>query len=320
MRVLAVDVGGSSVKSAVALTDGTEVTFERPAISHPLPSRKFEDLRLLMQQITAEAFEHHERTPNAVAISTTGSVDSDGTVRNAGHFVGYRNISWKNELRAFIGETPVTTVNDGKASAWAEYVRAGRGVSPFVHFVVGTGVGGGVVVGGELVYGEHGTAGAFGHVKISTSSDASSHHICSCKNVGCVETFAAAPAIEREWQKQSGRSSETFSDTVTAAMAGEISALATIRDAGRYLGYGIANVISVLNPRVVTLGGGVVVATQKVELDGDGSGLYVRAAAESARALVFKRVADGTRIQPASYGNDGGLVGGILISVSRLER
>lgn len=249
-----------------------------------------------------------------MGISTAGTVDEDGTVRSAGHFIGYKMISWSEILLPAIGPIPVTTLNDGRASAWAEYVRVRDTASSFAHFVVGTGIGGGIVIDRNLHYGAQGAAAALGHIKISESSTV----ICSCRRTGCVETFASAPAIARAWHESAPAAAKKmeFSEIADAALRGDELAASVITAAGRHLGYAVANVMSILNPQVTTIGGGVVAATQRDCGDQD-SGPYVSAAAETAKELVFPRVAAEAQILPAFYGNDGGLIGAAIFSASR---
>lgn len=314
MRVLAMDIGGSSVKSGVASVDGSSVSFEGTLATSRLASREFSELRQVVGGIAGGVFGKPRRV-DAVGISTTGTVDEDGTVRSASVINGYKMVSWREILLSVIGtDVPVTTLNDGRASAWAEYGRVKESVSSFVHFVVGTGVGGGIVIDRKLLYGAQGAAAALGHIKISESSTV----VCTCRRTGCVETLASARAIARSWREAfPGPDPEMgFPEIADAALRGDQLATSMISAAGRHLGYAVANVISILNPQVVTIGGGVVVATQRAGGDLAG-GPYVSAAAETARELVFPRVAAETRILPASYGNDGGLIGAALFSASR---
>ena len=314
MRVLAMDIGGSSVKSGVAAAFDGGVAFEETMAPSRLASREFGELRQVVLGIAEEAFRAGPRV-DAVGISTTGTVDEDGTVRSAGHFNGYKRISWKEILQPVTGPAvPVATLNDGRASAWAEYGRVRQSVSSFAHFVVGTGIGGGIVIDRKLLWGAQGAAAQLGHIKVAETSTVT----CSCRKAGCVETLASAPAIARAWREHGavGDLREAgFEEIAALASRGDERAARVITDAGRHLGYAVANVISILNPQVITIGGGVVAATEHIG-DGAGGGPYVEAAAGTARELVFPRVAAQTQILPASYGNEGGLIGAALFSAS----
>lgn len=309
MLSLAIDIGGSSIKSALCTSDDGLVKMLSVREPVPVRSRDFASLRSMVMDIVDDVL--REQKIQALGISTTGAVDRSGRVLSAGHFVGYEDVSWADILMAaFPSLTRVVTINDGKASTWAEYRGTGRPSEVFAHFVVGTGVGGGLVCCDALVYGDGETAGALGHMKVALDSDV----ICSCGRTGCVETVASAPAIVRLFAGGEGRGDATgFDDVVNAARNGDPAALVAFDSAGRWLGVAISNVINVLNPRFITVGGGVLVASQAI--DPVGGGPYLRAAVQRARELAFEDVAEATTIIPSRYGNDGGIIGAALMAL-----
>jgi glucokinase len=307
VTVLALDIGGSSIKYALVRLsrhDAHIVTSFEPI---PLVSNKFDDLR---EQVAACVSAGIGLAPEvrAVAVSTTGSVDQNGTVLNAGHFVGYSNVSWRDILLPrFPQLTKVVTVNDGKASTWAEYIASGRRSGSFVHIVVGTGVGGGIVIDSRLYYGDHLAAGSVGHIKVTAERNVA----CSCQRYGCVETLAAAPAVVRAFTDRPGT---TLGDVVSAARNGDERALSALTEAGRWLGVAIANVMNMVDPAAITIGGGLVLASQDVRAE-DG-GPYLTAAIATARQMALRRIAEVTDISRAAYGNDGGLIGAALLAAA----
>ncbi|MGA2269042.1 MAG: ROK family protein [Bryobacteraceae bacterium] len=311
MRCLAMDIGGSSIKRALFDMVDSKVTVASPLEPIAIQSREFSALRTLVVDAVGEALRSNDGLLT-VAVSTTGAVDRSGLVLSAGHFHGYENISWSDILR---GRYPmlrkVLTVNDGKAATWAEYRGLGQASEVFAHFVVGTGVGGGLVCFDRLLYGDDETAGALGHMKVALNSDA----ICSCGRTGCVETVASGPAIVRGFASQMGVPRSFDLDTIAeAASAGSAEALRAFEVAGSWLGVAISNVINVLNPRFITIGGGVVLASMTV--GGDEGGPYLRAAVRRARELAFEDVAQETRIVPSRYGNDSGMFGAALLAAA----
>lgn len=312
MLCLALDIGGSSIKQALFDVVDSNVTLLSQLETIPIASRDFAALRSLIVEAVGEA-RRVTHPPTIVALSTTGAVDRSGIVLGAGHFDGYQDVSWSKILRAHYPELErVVTVNDGKASTWAEYRGVGHKTEVFAHFVVGTGVGGGVVCFDRLLYGDDETAGALGHMKVALASDI----VCSCGRTGCVETVASGPAISRAFGTETGtREPVEFDVVATAAGRGNQKALAAFEDAGAWLGVAISNVINVLNPRYITVGGGVVLASQAI--DGADGGPYLRSAVERARQLAFEDIARDTVIRPSRYGNDGGLIGAALIAATQ---
>jgi glucokinase len=250
---------------------------------------------------------------HCVGISTTGAVSRDGVVLNANHFDGYSDVSWQDILRSACPRLKrVVTVNDGRASAWAEFGVL-QNVQHFAHFVVGTGVGGATVVDGRLVVGDEGFAGYLGHVKVTPGPTPR----CSCGETGCVEPLASAAAVARYFEELAPASNDTsqasgLARVVEAARVGDERAVAAFTTAGRWLGVAMSYVVNIINPSVVTIGGGVpLAATAASHLCGGGNP-FVSAAAESARQRADRRPAASVEIRAASYGNEAGLIGAAI--------
>lgn len=311
MNVLALDIGGSSVKHAlVRLTDvGPHIVEEAEPLELSAPT--FDEL----QSRVFAAVEAHltsGQSAQAVAISTTGSVDRQGTVINAGHFEGYRNISWGDLLAdEFPQAGPVTVVNDGRAAVWAEYTAQGAGAPGFAHFVVGTGVGGGAVSGGRLLFGDHEGAGSLGHIKVTSGETVK----CSCSRMGCVETVASGPAIARYAVGTAAGELPGVRELAQAAAKGQAGAVEAFELAGCWLGVAISNVMNMLDPSLITVGGGVLLASQSID-GGDDGGPYLRQAVARARELALRRIAEQTEIRPGKFGNDGGLLGAAALAAA----
>ncbi|MEP3072503.1 ROK family protein [Maricaulis sp.] len=315
MDIFSLDIGGSSIKRAVVNVNkhGAEIVQRLPAIE--LHSRTFTEVK---NQVLAAVESHSKATRRkaVVAISTSGAVDRAGFVWTSGHFDGYRNVDWSvllsSSLRKHVAS--VTVVNDGKASAWAEFQKIASKDEVFAHYVIGTGVGGALTCFGRLVYGDEDTAGALGHMKIAPGTDI----VCSCqRRAGCVETVASAPAIARYYASSLRRDEKdspvTFESTFLAAQSGDPRAVTAFRTAGEWLGLAIGNIINILNPRHITIGGGVALASMEIDVSDDG-GPYISSAITRARETAFEDVAVGTDIRPATFGNDGGLLGAALLS------
>jgi len=145
---------------------------------------------------------------------------------------------------------PVRLINDARAFVLAEHgLGAGRGISSMLGVTLGTGVGGGLVLDGRLYFGHDGTAGEFGHQTILPDGP-----MCNCGNRGCLEALAKADAIASACGRPDVEAS------VAAARAGDARAVQGIRDAGRYLGIGVSNVVVLLGVDRVVVGGGIAAA------------------------------------------------------------
>jgi glucokinase len=145
---------------------------------------------------------------------------------------------------------PVALINDARAFGLAELrLGAGRGVSSLVGLTLGTGIGGVIAIDGRVHLGHDGTAGEVGHQTIDPDGP-----MCGCGNRGCLEAFARADRIA------AACGTETVAAAVAAARAGDAQALAGFAEIGRYLGIGIANMIAVISPDRVVIGGGIAAA------------------------------------------------------------
>lgn len=145
---------------------------------------------------------------------------------------------------------PAFLINDARAFGLAELrLGAGRGASSMVGLTLGTGVGGVFAIDGRVHQGHDGTAGEIGHQTIDPDGP-----WCGCGNRGCVEAYARADQIA------AACGTATAEEAVRTAQAGDARALRGLADVGRYLGMGLANMINVISPDVIVLGGGVAAA------------------------------------------------------------
>ena len=202
--------------------------------------------------------------------------------------------------------------NDANAAAWAEYrFGAGQGSSVMVCLTLGTGIGGGLVINGQLFRGTYGMAGEWGHMIAVPGG-----HWCECGNRGCWEQYASGNALVREARELARTKSPTAHrllelvggnpDTITgpditaAAIAGEPNSIELLADVGTWLGRGIANLAASLDPEVVVIGGGVSAA---------GDLLLLPAQRAFSRTLTGRGFREEARLVLAHFGNDAGLIG-----------
>lgn len=194
-----------------------------------------------------------------------GLVDHEtGTMRFAPHF-GWRNVPFAELLGKSLG-VPVIADNDVRCMTLGElWFGAGKGLTDFVCVAVGTGIGSGIVLDGRLHRGAYGSAGEIGHFTVDVAGPA-----CSCGSYGCAEAMASGPAIAARAVRliKQGASSMlpgmvsdledvTAEDVARAAAAGDAVCQEVMHAAGTYLGIVVANLIKLLNPQRVLIGGGV---------------------------------------------------------------
>jgi len=241
-----------------------------------------------------------------------------GVVVHAPNLPGWEDVP----LRQIIAErfcVPVALGNDANLAALGEQrFGAGRGVDDLVYMTISTGIGGGIISGGELFLGHGGFAGEVGHQTILAGGP-----LCGCGNHGCLEALAAGPAIGRMGREaaEEGRGeallalaggdvSRISARVVSqAAAAGDATAIEIIRRAATYIGIGLANLANILNPELYVLGGGV---THAGPLPFD----TIRETIRRTAMLATRDV----RVERAVLGDDVVLWGAVALIARQIER
>jgi glucokinase len=238
VRRLGLDLGGTNIKRVVL--DGDEIV-ERDSE----PTRSDQGVNAVLDRLAALA---REAGPVAsVGVALPGLFDTEGRAvllpNLHGDWVG-RPIA--DPLADALGR-PVRLINDGHAFALAEArIGAARGAEDVLCIVCGTGIGGGLVIGGRLHLGVEDRAGEVGHHTVVEDGP-----LCGCGNHGCLEMLAGARAIAAAAQQPS------FDDVVASARRGDERAREAIRRAAAYIGIAIANLTIFITPERIVVGGGV---------------------------------------------------------------
>ena len=204
-----------------------------------------------------------------VGIVAPGMVESDaGRVLLAPN-LGWRNVNLRDPIAAALG-LPVQIENSGKACALAQLwaTREGHAPSNFVYINVSDGIGVGVVLGGELIRGQHNIAGEFGHVPLNVDGPR-----CGCGATGCWEAYVSNLATLsryfgrdlRERPIASDVAALTVEDLIARARGGDAKALAALLSTARYLGLGLGSVVNAIDPSHVYIGGEITAAWDLIE-------------------------------------------------------
>ncbi|MCU1650244.1 MAG: glucokinase [Pseudonocardiales bacterium] len=261
--VIGVDIGGTKVAAAVVDEDGVMIDKLRVDTPAGTPGSVNDAIADLVWQLR----ERHE--VDAVGMGAPGFVSAD---RSTVLFTP--NLSWRAEpLGAEMTERlklPVVVENDANCAAWAE-VRFGaaKGEQNVVVLTIGTGIGGGIIIGGQLVRGEFGVAAEIGHMNVVIEGGLR----CGCGNRGCWEQYGSGRALVRDAQdfarispslaqrmlELAGGDPEkiTGPEVTRAAQEGDPAALEIYRVIAGSIGYGMADLAAALDPAVFVIGGGV---------------------------------------------------------------
>lgn len=306
-----VDVGGTKIAAGLVAADGSVV--ERVLVATPADQSTAIVPRIV--EAVAGLARRHGLDGVPVGVGAAGLVDRDGVVRYA------PNIDWvdyplRAELERHLGG-PVRVDNDANVAAWGEFcVGAGRQSSDsLVMVTLGTGVGGAVIIDGNLVRGSTGLAGEFGHVIVAEGGP-----LCSCGNRGCLEPLASGTAIGRMAREAladggsragsvlAGQPPESVTGqaVTAAAQAGDALSQAVLARAGFWLGVGVSSLVDALDPAIVVIGGGAIRAGEMV---------LAPARAAAAERVVGQRHRAVPPIVPAQLGPDAGVVGAALLAL-----
>ncbi len=300
-----VDIGGTKVAAGVVDSQGKVLARARRLT----PSRDPQAVEDTIVEVVTELRASHPI--GAVGIGAAGFVDAERSRVLFAPHLAWRNEPLRDAVAAAV-ELPVVVENDANAAAWAEWrFGAGRGETRLVCVTLGTGIGGGIVIDGQVQRGKHGMAGEFGHMIVVPDGQR-----CECGNRGCLEQYASGNVLGRE-ARELARASSPVTVPLLQRVGGDVDALVgpviteaardgdplaieLFEEVGRWLGIGLANLAAALDPGMFVIGGGV----------SDAGELLLRPARDSFRRVLTGR---GFRPEPriikAALGPEAGLVG-----------
>jgi glucokinase len=307
-----IDIGGTKIAAGVVTSDGRIL---RKAAS-PTPQRQDHLIRHILAVIDDLRADYPDVA--AVGVGAAGMIDWP-----TGHIRWAPNNSYSDlPLQQLLAEgsgLPAVVENDANAAAWAEAAAgAGAGLGNVIALTIGTGIGAGIILNGELQRGETGIAGEAGHIIVNPTGG----ELCGCGATGCLEAMASGTALGRAGRRAAaagpegrrlaqlaGTAASVTGETVhQAALAGDPAARQLFDELGFWLGVGIASLVNVFDPQLVILGGGLVTT-------GD---LLLTPAHTSFESFVFARP---HRQLPdlalAQLGPDAGLIGAALLALHR---
>jgi glucokinase len=307
-----IDLGGTTLTCVLGTRDGRVIReCKIPTLSHEGPAAVLERMAALTDRLAGEAGQR----PTAVGMGIPGLVDRAAGVTK---FLPNLPTQWRNvEVARILGSRlgcSIRLLNDVRTATLGE-LRYGHGQSAgtMAFFALGTGVGGGVVIDGQLRLGPLGAAGELGHQTILPDGPR-----CGCGNRGCLETFVSGPAITAEGVRllQSGLAPKlhelvagdagrvTPKEMAMAAAAGDERVREAILRAAEFLGIGVANVVVVLHPELIVLGGGVA----------EMGALLLDRVRQVVRERVGMFPTDGVRVERSLLGERAGVLGALALA------
>jgi glucokinase len=303
---IGVDVGGTKVLGGVVDESGNILTRSR----RDTPKEGGSALSDAIADVIKELAGAH--TVATVGISAAGFVSSDRkTMLATPNISGWNAVDLREEIGSRT-DLHIIVENDANAAAWGEAkYGAGRNQDHLMMLTIGTGIGGGIVVNGEIYRGAFGTAAEFGHLRVVPEG-----HLCGCGARGCFEQYASGNALMRHTRESISATPDmahnllargdgtiaglTGAHITDAAREGDAVALAAFNTTGQWLGAGIATLSVILDPAVVVIGGGVIDA---------GEILLAPTREALHRYMPFAGKHPAPTIIAAELGNEAGLVG-----------
>ncbi|MEY4425349.1 MAG: hypothetical protein RJB56_976 [Actinomycetota bacterium] len=261
MYTVGIDIGGTKIAGALVDIDGNIVAESKVPTPAQDPDALVDAVVALVTELSLG------REVLGVGVAAAGFIDADQS-----NIIYAPNLSWRNEpfkakLQAKL-PLPVIIENDANAAAWAEFrYGAGKGFQHMVMLTIGTGVGGAVIVNGQMLRGGFGIAGELGHLRVVPNGK-----LCGCGQHGCLESYGSGTALLkaakelassdleigsrlRELEAQAGEL--TGAQVYTAILEKDPGALQILTELGTWLGEAIGSLTAVLDPQVVVIGGGV---------------------------------------------------------------
>jgi glucokinase len=305
--IVGVDLGGTTIKMAIVDADHGNVINR-----WEIPTNTSDNGKYIVNDMALSIKENLNQYPElhilGIGIGAPGPVINQGTIKEA------VNLGWKNfplkELMEKELQKPVYVENDANCAALGEMWKgAGRNSTNIVCLTLGTGVGGGVIINGDIVQGVGGGGGEIGHMPVQFDDSFQ----CNCGKKGCLETVASATGIVNIFSKLEKEYSERseLKDLYTSngkistreifdyAKKGDSLAKQVVEKASSYLGIAIANLAAILNPEKVILGGGV----------SNAGNILIETVEKFYSQYAFPPTKNDTKIVLAELGNDAGILG-----------
>ena len=314
-HVVGIDIGGTKLATVAADASGNILSkVRRPTDAEKGPEYAIQLLFEMVNETVAQANLEQEAI-SAIGVSCGGPLDTKtGIVYSPPNLPGWDAFPLKARLESEF-KIPAIIENDANACALAEYrFGGGRGYNPVLYMTMSTGIGGGIVINGQIYHGANDSAGEVGHQILLPDGP-----LCGCGKRGCLEALCSGPAIARRAkeaiQKESNTTILALADghidavksehVLAAARQDDMLALKLVDETAYYMGWGIANLVNILNPDIVLLGTIAIAA-------GD---LLLEPIRKAVSNFAMARPAEAVKIMPAQLGDSLGDLAAIALVV-----
>lgn len=243
--MIGVDFGGTGIKAGIVENGQVIRSASTPTPRGAPPDEILDAIARVVLEL--------DPAPRSVGVAIPGEVDPSGRCWGLPNVPGFKGVQLGKGLSDRL-RCPVAVENDATTAALGEYLYGhGTRYPSFLMITLGTGIGGGLVIGGQLYPGSNGFAGEIGHINIDPSPDAP---LCGCGKTGCMETYAGTAALLRKYRELGGTAQE-IREIAEAARANDPAGIQTFEMMGEALGRGLANIQNVLDLNALIFSGGI---------------------------------------------------------------
>jgi len=313
---LGVDLGGTKLNVGLVDANGRLLSANKSLIH---ASKETERVIADIQTGVDECLRKTGLKAEALGIGVAAQVDLKGVVHGSPN-LGWQNFPIKQKLEKQLG-LPVAVTNDVRAATWGEWrYGSGRGINDLAVLFVGTGIGGGIITGGNLLSGCTNSGGELGHITIVYDG-----RKCRCLNRGCLEAYAGGWAIAERAQEAVraapkdgqrllslvGSGEKISAATVNRAYReGDLLARRLVEETGKYLAAGVVSIVNAFNPCVLVLGGGVV----------EGIPELIQMVKDITRNRALEASVEKLQIVKAALGGDAGVIGAAALAQDLVDK
>jgi glucokinase len=297
-HVIALDVGGTGMKAALVAADGALLHLARRATGRERgPDAVVEGILDFAAELRAYGAEHFGEPASAAGVAVPGIVDEQRGVAAYAANLGWRDVPLRDLLTSVL-DRPVALGHDVRTGGLAEgRIGAGQGADRFLFVPLGTGIAGAIGIAGRVEAGAHGFAGEIGHIVVRPGGCP-----CPCGQAGCLERYASAAAVSEAWASACGDPDADAADCAKAVVSGDPNAVRVWQRAVDALADGLVTALTLLDPRVLIIGGGLAEA---------GETLFTPLREAVRRRVTFQKLPS---IVPAALGDTAGCLGAGLMA------
>lgn len=310
---LGLDIGGTNIKTAIVDDSGSIVhQLSQPTHAERGKDAVLQDIRSLIEEVL-----HTTPSIRAIGVGVPGVVNpANGCIYYPPNLPGWDVVPLTDFLRSF-SPVPVAVDNDANVAALAESeIGAGRNFSHFLYVTLGTGVGGGIIVNNRLFRGERGGAGEVGHIVVDMHAPQEEGQ--QSFRPGTLEEYIGRKGILHIARECAARHEDSLLHSFpkvdvqhisAAAEQGDAAALECFRTTGKYLGLGLVSILTILDMRIVVVGGGISLS----------HALLLETAQQTLRERALPTIAREAQVIRAHFGNDAGVIGAAMLGKLAVE-